>query len=160
MLQLVSCNMTTIPKFLMQVNHLQILDLSSNKIHGTIPKWICERWDDSLTRLNLSYNMFTYMQLSSYVLPHSRLESLDLSFNRIQGQIPMPSMLTTANGHLQALDYSNNRFSNVISNFTAYLSQTGYLKMSKNNINWHIPDSIVIQKTLKSLTCHITTSVG
>ncbi|PNT73644.1 hypothetical protein BRADI_2g61474v3, partial [Brachypodium distachyon] len=150
-LELVSCNMTRIPRFLMQVNHIQALDLSSNKIPGTIPKWIWETWDDSLMVLNLSHNIFTYMQLTSDDLPNSRLESLDLSFNRLEGQIPMPNLLTAYSSFSQVLDYSNNRFSSVMSNFTAYLSKTVYLKMSRNNINGHIPHSICDSSNLQIL---------
>jgi Leucine-rich repeat (LRR) protein len=36
-LQLISCNMTTIPRLLMHLNHIAILDLSRNKIHGLYP---------------------------------------------------------------------------------------------------------------------------
>uniref|UniRef100_A0A8R7U192 Receptor-like protein 12 n=1 Tax=Triticum urartu TaxID=4572 RepID=A0A8R7U192_TRIUA len=143
--------MTKIPHFLMHVNHIQTLDLSSNKIHGTIPQWIWETWYDSLTRLNLSNNIFTHMQVTSYVLPCRRLESLDLSSNRLQGQLPMPNLLTTINTYSQFLDYSNNRFSAVMPNFTAYLHQTAYLKLSKNNISGHIPHSVCDANSLEVL---------
>uniref|UniRef100_A0A453GSE0 Leucine-rich repeat-containing N-terminal plant-type domain-containing protein n=1 Tax=Aegilops tauschii subsp. strangulata TaxID=200361 RepID=A0A453GSE0_AEGTS len=90
-LVLVSCNMTTMPRFLMHINHMEVLDLSNNIIQGTIPQWIWETWNDSLRELDLSNNMFTHMQLTSYLLPYSRLDSLDLSSNRLQGQAPMPN---------------------------------------------------------------------
>ncbi|KAE8811207.1 Receptor-like protein 12 [Hordeum vulgare] len=151
-LRLVSCNMTAVPRFLMHVNNIQTLDLSSNKIQGAIPQWIWEKWDDSLAQLNLSNNIFTLMQLTSYVLSYSRLESLDLSSNRLQGQIPMPNMLTSLNPYRQQiLDYSNNRFSSVIPNFTAYLHQTAYLKLSRNNITGYIPNSICDSRKLEVL---------
>ncbi|KAF7033561.1 hypothetical protein CFC21_044645 [Triticum aestivum] len=150
-LGLASCNMTRIPRLLMHVNHIKMLDLSSNNIHGTIPKWIWQRWDDSLTSLNLSHNIFTYMQLTSYVLPYNHLVSLDLSSNRLQGQIPMPNLLTTTNFYPQFLDYSNNRFSSVMSNFTAYLRRTGYLKLSRNDISGHIPHSVCDLSNLEVL---------
>ncbi|KAF7033584.1 hypothetical protein CFC21_044668 [Triticum aestivum] len=146
-----SCNMTTIPRFLMHVNHIQMLDLPSNKIHGSIPKWLWQRWDDSLTSLNLSHNIFKDMQLTSYVLPYNYLESLDLSSNMLHGQIPMPNLLTTANTYPIFLDYSNNRFSSVMSNFTTYLRQTSYLKLSRNNISGHIPHSVCDLSNLEVL---------
>uniref|UniRef100_A0ACD5X9T3 Uncharacterized protein n=1 Tax=Avena sativa TaxID=4498 RepID=A0ACD5X9T3_AVESA len=148
-LRLASCNMATIPRLLMRVNHIQTLDLSSNKIHGTIPQWIWEKWDGSLTELNFSNNIFTHMQLTSHVLSCSRLESLDLSSNRLQGKIPMPNLLPSSNN--QILDYSNNRFSSVVSNFTAYLRQTAYLKLSINNISGRIPNSICDASNLEVL---------
>ncbi|XP_047070724.1 receptor-like protein 35 [Lolium rigidum] len=150
-LGLASCNMKTIPRFLMNLNHIVILDLSSNKISGTIPKWIWETWDDSLTSVNLSHNIFTDIQLTSYVLPNSHLDSLDLSFNRLQGHIPMPNMLQTVGNLPQVLDYSNNRFSSVMPNFTVYLSQTAYLKLSKNKLTGPIPHSICNSRNLEVL---------
>ncbi|VAH85827.1 unnamed protein product [Triticum turgidum subsp. durum] len=126
-------------------------DLSSNKIHGSIPKWLWQRWDDSLTSLNLSHNIFKDMQLTSYVLPYNYLESLDLSSNMLHGQIPMPNLLTTANTYPIFLDYSNNRFSSVMSNFTTYLRQTSYLKLSRNNISGHIPHSVCDLSNLEVL---------
>ncbi|XP_037408495.1 receptor-like protein 7 [Triticum dicoccoides] len=151
MLGLMSCNMTTIPRFLMHLNHVQILDLSCNVIDGIIPKCILETWDDGLISLNLSHNKFTDMQLTSYVLPNSRLESLDVSFNRLQGQIPMPNMLATVWSLPQVLDYSNNRFSSIMSNFTVYLSQTVYLKLSRNKLSGHISHSICKASKLEVL---------
>lgn len=150
-LELMSCNMTTIPRFLMRLNHVQLLDLSSNAIDGIIPKWILEKWDGSLKSLDLSHNKFTHMELTSYVLPNSRLEHLDVSFNRLQGQVPMPNMLSTVRNLPQVLDFSNNRFSSIMSNFTVYLSQTVYLKLSKNKLNGHIPHSICNSSKLEVL---------
>uniref|UniRef100_A0ACD5XHC4 Uncharacterized protein n=1 Tax=Avena sativa TaxID=4498 RepID=A0ACD5XHC4_AVESA len=151
-IQLASCNMTTIPRLLMHVNHLVELDLSSNKIQGTIPQWIWAEWDDSLIYLNLSNNIFTHMQLTSDVLPNICLAFLDLSFNRLEGQIPMPNLLTTGfTSSTQIFDYSNNRFSSVMSKFTAYLGQTTALMLSKNNISGHIPHSICDSSNLEVL---------
>uniref|UniRef100_A0ACD5XC33 Uncharacterized protein n=1 Tax=Avena sativa TaxID=4498 RepID=A0ACD5XC33_AVESA len=144
--------MTTIPRLLMHVHHIITLDLSSNKIQGTIPQWIWAKWDDSLTDLNLSNNIFSHMQLTSYVLPNICLALLDLSFNRLEGQIPMPNLLITGfSSSPQIFDYSNNRFSSVLSNFTAYLGQTTDLRLSKNNISGHIPHSICDSSNLEVL---------
>ena len=74
---------------------------------------------------------------SSHVIPLSRvLVFFDLSSNKLQGQIPMPSSSASF------LDYSNNMFSSLLSNFTLYLSSTRYLKLSNNNISGHLPHSI------------------
>ncbi|XP_003567505.1 receptor like protein 7 [Brachypodium distachyon] len=146
-LELASCNMTRIPRFLMQVNHIRTLDLSRNKIQGAIPQWIWETWDDSIIILDLSNNIFTNMPLSSNMLP-SRLEYLDISFNELEGQIPTPNLLTAFSSFFQVLDYSNNKFSSFMSNFTAYLSQTAYLTLSRNNISGHIPNSICDSRKL------------
>jgi hypothetical protein len=69
---------------------VEYLDLSSNKISGDIPKWIWERWNKDLVVLDISHNMFTGMELnSSSVIPSNRLGILDLSSNRLHGQVPM-----------------------------------------------------------------------
>ncbi|XP_037409362.1 receptor like protein 22-like [Triticum dicoccoides] len=126
-LELACCNLTRFPCLLAHLNQLSYLDLSCNRISGAIPKWIWPTWDSSLTYLNLSHNMFSIMQLTSYVLPFNRLNALDLSSNQLQGQIPMPSPPAAI------LDYSNNNFSSVLPNFTLYLGLE--FKILKNNIS-------------------------
>ena len=134
---LASCNMTKIPKLLMHAKYVTYLDLSSNKISGDIPSWIWDRWNYSLAWISLSDNMFTGMELNSYVIPFSNtLYSFNLSFNRLQGSIPMPYPSA------QLLDYSNNSFSSLLPNFTLYLSSTWYLMLSHNNISGYLPRSI------------------
>jgi Leucine-rich repeat (LRR) protein len=136
-LGLASCNMTRFPRFLRHLNYISYLDLSHNKISGHVPNCIWEAWSDSLFHLNLSHNMFTGMQLTSGVLPFTTpLQVFDLSFNRLTGQIPMP------NSSAVILEYSNNRYSSILPNWTLYLSDTSYLSMSKNNINGHVPHLI------------------
>jgi len=134
-LGLASCNMTKIPNLLMHLNHIDDLDILCNNISGDIPNWI---WNYDFRSLNLSHNMFTGTELSSsHVIPFNGvLDVLDLSSNRLQGQIPMPSSSASF------LDYSNNMFSSLLSNFTLYLSSTRYLKLSNNNISGHLPHSI------------------
>uniref|UniRef100_A0A453DTQ9 Uncharacterized protein n=2 Tax=Triticinae TaxID=1648030 RepID=A0A453DTQ9_AEGTS len=136
-LGLACCNITKFPSFLTHLDRMVYLDLSCNKIAGDIPKLIWERWNNSLLQLNLSHNMFTSMQLTSYVLPFSGyLEVFDLSSNRLRGQIPMPDLSS------EYLDYSHNFFSSVLPNFTLYLSHTNYLSMSNNSINGYIPETV------------------
>lgn len=134
---------TKIPSFLVHLDYIKVLDLSCNKILGTIPNWIWQTWDhSSLVAFNLSNNALTDLQLTLYVLPNSHLASLDLSSNIIQGQLPIPNMLTMDSNSEQVLDYSNNRFTSVMLNFTLYLSQTVYLKISNNYITGYIPHSV------------------
>ncbi|KAM3198065.1 hypothetical protein ACQJBY_073262 [Aegilops geniculata] len=133
-LRLASCNLMGFPSSLAHLNEMSYLDLSCNRISGAIPKWIWVTWTSSLTYLNLSHNMFSSVQLTSFVLPFSQLQALDLSSNQLQGQIPMPSPPA------DILDYSNNCFSSVLPNFTLYLGFQ--FKISKNNISGHIPNSV------------------
>ncbi|XP_048549252.1 receptor like protein 22-like [Triticum urartu] len=138
-LELASCNLTGFPCSLAPLNQMSYLDLSCNRISGAIPKWIWSTWNSSLRYLNLSHNMFSIMQVPSYVLPFYKLGVLDISSNQLQGQIPMPSPSAFF------LDYSNNNFSSLPPNFTLYLGFQ--FKISKNNISGHIPNSICDSRT-------------
>ncbi|KAI3897610.1 hypothetical protein MKW92_022153 [Papaver armeniacum] len=75
-----------IPDSLQYCASLQILDLSGNKISGTIPSQICT-WLPYLTTLNISGN-----QLSGSVPPnlanYTYLYKLRLSNNRLSSKIP------------------------------------------------------------------------
>ncbi|XP_066320078.1 receptor like protein 22-like [Miscanthus floridulus] len=137
-LGLASCNMIKIPKLIMHAKHMSYLDLSSNKISGDIPSWIWERWNYDPMWISLADNMFTGMELNSYVVPFSNTVyySFNLSSNRLQGLIPMPY------SSAEILDYSNNSFSSLLPNFTLYLSSTAYLMLSHNNISGYLPRSI------------------
>ncbi|XP_066320070.1 receptor-like protein 50 [Miscanthus floridulus] len=94
-LGLASCNMIKIPKLIMHAKHMSYLDLSSNKISGDIPSWIWERWNYDPMWISLADNMFTGMELNSFVIPFSNTfyYSFNLSSNRLQGLIPMPYSL-------------------------------------------------------------------
>lgn len=136
-LGLASCNITQFPRSLIRSKYISYLDLSCNKISGDIPKQMWKICSSTIIYLNISHNMFTSIGLTSDVLPFTTVPYvLDLSFNRLQGMIPMP------NSSAKALDYSNNRFSSVHPNWAFYLSQTSYLIMSNNNITGYIPFSI------------------
>ncbi|CAL4986520.1 unnamed protein product [Urochloa decumbens] len=143
---LASCSLTKLPSFLMRLNHVASLDLSCNNISGDIPSLIWERWNSSLESIDLSQNIFTGIQLTSYVIPFSNiLDNFDVSSNRLRGQIPMPS------SSAWFLDYSNNSFSSVLPNFTLYLNDTNFLSMSRNNISGYLPHSICDASALESL---------
>jgi EIX receptor 1/2 len=84
---------------------VKLIDLSSNKLKGEIPKEITSL--SGLIVLNLSRNLLTG------TIPHNigdmeRLESLDLSKNHISGKIP-PSLVDLS--FLSCLILSNNNLS-------------------------------------------------
>lgn len=68
-LELAGCNLIGFPSSLAHLNQMSYLDLSCNRISGAIPKWIWVTWNSSLAYLNLSHNMFSIIQLTSYILP-------------------------------------------------------------------------------------------
>ncbi|XP_047042841.1 receptor like protein 22-like [Lolium rigidum] len=136
-LYLASCNLTKFPSSLRYLDKISVLDLSSNQIDGVVPSWVWENWKDQLESLNLSRNMFTTLEKSPSLVHMSRLDVLDLSFNRLQGSIPIP--VTARPGNV--LDYSNNNFSSIVPNFGRYI-RSFYLNLSKNKLNGHVPSSI------------------
>ncbi|PWZ23290.1 Receptor-like protein 12 [Zea mays] len=136
------------------LNKLTVLILRDCSFSGRIPNTIANM--TKLIFVDLSQNDLVdrpicHINLTSYILPNSHLEFLDLSSNRIQGQIPIPNMLTMESNYEQVLDYSNNSFTSVMLNFTLYLSQTVYLKLSDNYIAGYIPPSLCNLTYLKVL---------
>ncbi|XVE72760.1 hypothetical protein DITRI_Ditri11bG0064600 [Diplodiscus trichospermus] len=106
---------------------LKIIDLSSNKLSGEIPREIASL--QGLITLNLSRNMLKG-SIVRKIGQLKGLESLDLSTNRLSGEIP-ESMANLS--YLSVLNLSNNNFSGKIPlstqlqsfNATSYLGNPG-----------------------------------
>ncbi|GLJ19229.1 hypothetical protein SUGI_0345600 [Cryptomeria japonica] len=125
-----SCNVEGgIPTFLITQYWVRDVDLSNCSLTGNIPQWICAV--NSLQNLNLSHNHFT--GFPSHSVMGSRLWSLDLHSNNLQGQLPLLSDV------LLYLDVSENQLSGSIP--TEY-SSLPYLSLSRNYLNGSIPPSI------------------
>jgi len=84
--------------------------------------------------LDLSHNMFTTLEKPPFV-QMTHLIDLDLSFNELQGSIPVPSTPSD----LVLLDCSNNNFSSIEPNFGTYLRNVRYINLSKNKLSGNIP---------------------
>lgn len=147
-LGLASCNLTKLPRVLRYLDIILELDLSSNQIGGSIPGWIWVVWKDTLGKLDLSNNAFTSLEKSSFI-PMTHLNFLNLSFNRLQGDIPIP-VISLPYG-VVALDYSNNGFSSILPNFGRYLNNVVYINLSKNRLHGHVPTSICGMRELQIL---------
>uniref|UniRef100_A0A0E0MKQ8 non-specific serine/threonine protein kinase n=1 Tax=Oryza punctata TaxID=4537 RepID=A0A0E0MKQ8_ORYPU len=135
LLSLASCRISTFPNILRHLHEITSLDLSYNQIQGAIPQWAWETWKGMyFLLLNISHNNIT--SLGSDPLLRLQIEFFDLSFNSIEGPIPIPQ------GGSTMLDYSNNQFSSMPLNCSTYLGETLTFKATKNKLSGNIPSSI------------------
>ncbi|XXG72713.1 hypothetical protein AAC387_Pa07g1749 [Persea americana] len=143
-LQLRSCNFSEFPNILQNLNQLYYLDLSKNKIHGEIPKWLWQVGNGSLYHLNLSKNFLESFEHPLPQISSSGLRIVDLHSNKLQGSLPiMPHQVFF-------YYYSNNSLSSIIPagmNFTS----TQYFFLSGNNVSGEIPSSICKARLLEVL---------
>ncbi|XXG84492.1 hypothetical protein AAC387_Pa10g1998 [Persea americana] len=140
-----SCNISEFPDILQNLNHLEHLDLSNNRIQGEIPNWIWKVGNRTLRFLNLSSN---FLESFEHPLPEfsslSALSSVDLHSNKLRGSLPVfpPQVFFQ--------DYSNNNFSSVIPatiNFTFSV----FFFLSNNSVSGEIPLSICDARYLEIL---------
>ncbi|XP_058728533.1 receptor-like protein 7 [Vicia villosa] len=113
-LRLSSSNINTFPKFLAQVQNLEELDLSNNKIQGTVPKWFHE---------NLLHTWKEIIQI-------------DLSFNKLQGELPIPPY------GIQYFLLSNNNFAGDIALSLCNASSMNVLNLAHNKLTGKIPQCL------------------
>ncbi|XVF70827.1 hypothetical protein PTKIN_Ptkin11bG0193200 [Pterospermum kingtungense] len=124
-----SCNINKFPLFLKGSKDLQGLDLSNNRIDGKFPMWMQDVGNNSFFYyLNLSHNLLTDAEQTSRMT----ITFLDLSFNLIQGKLPIPSSLT------QFFFISNNNLSGEIPSQICN-SSLQFLDLSHNNLRGSIP---------------------
>ncbi|EEE53931.1 hypothetical protein OsJ_00513 [Oryza sativa Japonica Group] len=143
-LALSGCNITKFPDFLRSQDELLWLDLSKNQIHGAIPSWAWESWNDSgVASLILAHNKFTSVGSNPFI--PLQIDWLDLSNNMFEGTIPIPQ------GSARLLDYSNNMFSSIPFNFTAHLSHVTLFNAPGNNFSGEIPPSFCTATELQYL---------
>ncbi|XP_030514453.1 receptor-like protein 6 [Rhodamnia argentea] len=113
---LVSCNLREFPRFLGYLKGLEWVDLSNNKIGGSVPSWMWNGSRETLMDMGLSHNyltdfenghinlpMLTYMDLSHNLLTSfvnnqinqslPMLTYLDISSNSLKTALPSPPPL-------------------------------------------------------------------
>jgi Leucine-rich repeat (LRR) protein len=138
-LHLIACNISKFPNALRHMHHIQYLDLSDNQIHGGIPEWTWETWT-YMQVLNLSHNRFNSIGYGSIMID---IAVVDLSFNLLEGPIPIPGP------HTQTLDCSNNLFSSIPLGFGSHFSGISNFKAYANNLSGKIPSSVCEARNLK-----------
>uniref|UniRef100_A0A7N0TVD9 Leucine-rich repeat-containing N-terminal plant-type domain-containing protein n=1 Tax=Kalanchoe fedtschenkoi TaxID=63787 RepID=A0A7N0TVD9_KALFE len=84
---------------------LEVVELSANAFSGTLPAWFFQL--PAIQQVNLSNNTFTGIEVSKPNADSSDLIAVDLSFNQIQGYLPVNF---TAYPYLSSLSLRYNRF--------------------------------------------------
>ncbi|XP_044481987.1 receptor like protein 22-like [Mangifera indica] len=133
-------NLSEFPEILRNSNQLTYLDLSENRIHGRIPKWMWNIGKESLSYLNLSYNFLTTIEH----LPWKKLQLLDLQSNFIQAPFPI------ALPELRILSLSNNNLTGEIPHL-CNMSRLQVIDLSNNNLNGTILECMVNSNNLQVL---------
>jgi Leucine-rich repeat (LRR) protein len=130
-LELSSVNLIDFHKLQGNFTKLHTLDLSNNKLNG-IPNCLIET--NHLTFLNLSRNLFTSTdQLIEMAVNNEDLHVLDLSFNLLNGDIPLEVCNITSN--CQFVNLGHNILTGIIpqclSNLRSLFGSTD------EQISWH-----------------------
>ncbi|KAF3457076.1 hypothetical protein FNV43_RR01733 [Rhamnella rubrinervis] len=125
-LGLSSCNLTLFPDLLKYQDGLQMLDLRGNQLHGQIPNWIWNTSTETMFYVDISENSLTGFDQPLVFIPWVNLIWLDLSFNKLQGQLPIPPPTTM--GYI----VTNNKLSGEILPFFCNLSSLLLLELSNN----------------------------
>uniref|UniRef100_A0A0D3B4L1 Leucine-rich repeat-containing N-terminal plant-type domain-containing protein n=1 Tax=Brassica oleracea var. oleracea TaxID=109376 RepID=A0A0D3B4L1_BRAOL len=147
------CGISEFPTIIKTLQNLQYIDLSSNKIKGKVPEWLWKL--PRLTILNLVNNLFTGLEGSSEVFVNSSVQLLDIAYNSMTGEFPIPptniiylsawNNSFTGNIPLQicnrsslvVFDLSYNKFTGPI---PQCLSKLRIVNLRKNNLEGSIPD--------------------
>ncbi|XP_028800285.1 receptor like protein 22-like [Neltuma alba] len=140
-LSLSSCNISDFTEVLGNLQILKFLNLSNNKIHGDIRQWFNNVGNGSLNTLDLSHNYLTSVEHLSM----KNLTFLGLSFNLLQGNLPIPSF------GAEFFLVSNNKFSGHISSSFCNASALEILNLSHNNLSGHLLECLVALPNLTSL---------
>ncbi|CAI9115174.1 OLC1v1016012C1 [Oldenlandia corymbosa var. corymbosa] len=125
---------------------LQVLKLGSNNFEGPIPFLL--RKFRSLTVLDLSGNAFDSSILLNLLCNHTCLGFVDLSFNKLEGSLPVCLGNLTS---LKVLNLRSNKFGGKIPSELGHLKQLTHLDLSDNSFNSSIPSSFGGLTELESL---------
>ncbi|CAH8359173.1 unnamed protein product [Eruca vesicaria subsp. sativa] len=132
-----SCGLKKIPNFLMYQKKLLLLDLSSNRIPGTIPSWLLAN-NPELEVLQLQSNSFAVFQIPTIV---HKLQFLDFSANNINGVV-LPDGFGHVLSNLIHMNGSHNSFQGKFPSSIGEMKNISFLDLSHNNLSGEIPRSL------------------
>ncbi|XP_058111833.1 receptor like protein 22-like [Magnolia sinica] len=112
------------------------LDLSNNRITGGVPKWIWKVGNGTLYYLNLSRNALQRIEPPFLHVSFSDGVTLDLSFNKLEGSLPIPPPSTSF------FSLSNNSFSGEIPVSICNTTSLEALDLSRNWFSGWIPQCL------------------
>ncbi|KAJ1273149.1 hypothetical protein BS78_06G258300 [Paspalum vaginatum] len=162
-LKLSRCNLdesiTEGPNFLGTQRHLEMLDLSENKLTGSIRNWILQQ--SNLQVMNISMNYFEGQLPTNLSLVFPNLTVLDASNNIISGDLTPPlcdfkrmAVMDLSNNNFsgevpaclfscvrEILELSNNNLGGPIFNGSIYLS-TESIYLGSNNFQGELPSNL------------------
>ncbi|CAN6566853.1 unnamed protein product [Malus baccata var. baccata] len=128
-----SCNIREFPSFLQYRETLVSLDLSTNNLHGKVPKWMLNTSTQTLTYMDISHNFLSSIVQPSDAVPWVNLQVLGLKNNTLHGPLPMPPPHTV---HYRV---ANNNLNGTISPLICSLNFLQLLDLSNNNMSGMLP---------------------
>lgn len=123
------------PSFLHSQHHLQVLDLSSNNLSGSMPNWLFTK-ESTLVYLNLGNNSLTG-SLYPIWFRQSNLGMVNISMNHVVGQLP--TNISSVFPALKILDVSHNVISGDIPPSLCKLSRMLFMDLSNNKFTGEVP---------------------
>lgn len=118
-------------------NHIAFLDLSNNRLQGSIPDAL-----GNITSLRILYldNNRLHGEIPKSIDNLCKLQEIILNGNNLSGVLP-PNLLACANHRLEFVDFSNNQFIGSLPEFIGF-SALARLSLGYNQFNGTLPDSI------------------
>ncbi|XP_035835703.1 receptor-like protein 6 [Helianthus annuus] len=132
-LGLSSCNLKEFPAFLRFQTKMEALALRYNEIEGLVPTWIWNNSQETLQMIDLANNFITGFDQHPQFLPWVCLEFFDMSYNKLQGRLPMSPQT------IVAYDVSNNYLNGEIPPWICELKFLQFLDLSSNQMTRTLP---------------------
>ncbi|XP_052876309.1 receptor-like protein 15 [Gossypium arboreum] len=128
-----------VPNFLYYQYDLRVIDLSYNNFGGKAPLWLLEN-NTRTEAFLMKGNSFINRDLQFHSRPNSYMSVVDLSENKIQGQIP--TSICSIFPQLLGLNLSNNILEGNIPPCLGSLDFDFYLDLSHNQLSEGIPEKL------------------